>query len=297
MRRLAAAFLPLQLATAMAHEAPANAHYLANEGVMVEQGETRVLFDPLFNEDFGQYRLLPADLREALIAGKPPYDGIDAVFISHYHDDHFAPADVVEYLRAQPSVRLFAPEQAAAALREAAGAQPALLERVTAVGLQVGDEPRRFELPGLVVEAVRIPHAGWPSRLLDVENLAWRVTLVHGDGDGDGPTVLHLGDADTRDMHFARDAHFWEQRRLHLALPPYWYFLSDDGRVVLEERLRPAHAVGIHVPVSVPENPAEREPALREVDLFTRPGETRRVPDHRQDVSDEEPGRAGVQPR
>ena len=272
MRIALLASLLFALTPVAAHEDPATARYLANEGVMIEHGDTRVLFDPLFNEDFGEYRLLPEDLRAALMAGDPPWDGVDAVFISHYHDDHFSPADVVDYMRAQPGMRLFAPEQAAAALRAAAGEDPVLLEQVTAVRLEYGEQPRRFEMPGLVIDAVRIPHSGWPSQLADVENLAWRITL-----DG-GPTVLHLGDADTKVAHFTKDAPFWQQRTLHLALPPYWYFLSVHGLGVLREQLRPAHAVGIHVPVTVPEAPDERDEALRHVDLFTEPGETRQIP-------------------
>jgi hypothetical protein len=62
-----------------------------------------------------------------------------------------------------------------------------------------------------------------------------------------------------------------------MAFPPYWYFLSESGLQVLHERLRPAQTVGIHVPVTVPENAAEREPGLQDVDLFTRPGETREI--------------------
>jgi hypothetical protein len=42
--------------------------------------------------------------------------------------------------------------------------------------------------------------------------------------------------------------------------------------------LTPVHAVGIHVPVTVPENAAEREEGLEDVDLFIRPGETREIP-------------------
>ena len=281
MRIALLASLLLTLTPAVAHEDPATARYLANAGVLISHGETRVLFDPLFNESFGEYRLPPEDVRLALVRGHPPWDGIDAVFISHYHDDHFAPAEVADYLRAQPDVRLYAPEQAAAALRAAIGDEAALLERVTAVSLGYGDRPRRFDLPGLVIEAVRIPHTGWPSRLLEVENLAWRITL-----DG-GPTVLHLGDADTSDAHFARDGQFWE-RKLHLAMPPYWYFLSSDGLGVLQGRLRPEHAVGIHVPVSIPENPDDREAALSEADLFTQPGETRPIPHRHSGPANEE---------
>jgi L-ascorbate metabolism protein UlaG (beta-lactamase superfamily) len=258
---------------ASAHESAARAHYLANEGVMVEHGETKVLFDPLFNESFGQYRLVSDHLRRALFAGEPPWDGVDAVFISHYHDDHFSPQDLIEFLRVREDVHLYAPAQAVAALRAVDGADDeSLARRLHAVALAYGDDPERIEMPGLLIEAVRIPHAGWPDRAADVENIAWRVTL------DERTTVLHLGDADTKDAHFAPHEAHWRQRRLHMAFPPYWYFLSREGLRVLRERLRPMHAVGIHVPVTVPEDPAEREEGLREVDLFTRPGETRDIP-------------------
>lgn len=255
-----------------AHDDDAHARYLANEGVMVAHGETKVLFDPLFNESFGQYRVVPDDVRRALMAGAPPWDGVDAVFISHYHDDHFSPRDMLELLSARDDVRLYAPEQAITALREVARVGDAVLfERVTSIALEYGDAPRQLEIPGLLIEAVRIPHAGWPSSQADVENIAWRVTL------DEQATVLHLGDADTKDLHFGKHEGYWNRRLPHMAFPPYWYFLSDDGSRVLQERLRPAHSVGIHVPVTVPENAAEREPRLRNVDLFTRPGETRGI--------------------
>jgi L-ascorbate metabolism protein UlaG (beta-lactamase superfamily) len=258
--------------TASAHET-ARAHYLANEGVMVAHGETKVLFDPLFNESFGEYRLVPDEMRRALFAGEPPWDGVDAVFISHYHDDHFSPADLVELLRVRGDVHLYAPAQAVTALRAVDGAEEeSIARRIHAVALAYRDEPQRIAMPGLVIEAVRIPHAGWPDTAADVENIAWRVTL------DESATVLHLGDADTNDAHFAAHEDYWRQRRPHIAFPPYWYFLSREGLTVLGERLRPLHAVGIHVPVTVPEDPAERDESLREVDLFTRPGETRDVP-------------------
>ncbi|MGH8168369.1 MAG: MBL fold metallo-hydrolase, partial [Woeseiaceae bacterium] len=260
-------------APAVAHDSSARAHYLANEGVMVVQGETKVLFDPLFNESFGQYRLVPDDMRRALFAGEPPWAGVDAVFISHYHDDHFSPQDMLEFLRARDGLHLYAPEQAVAALREVTEADDeALFARVTSIALEYGDAPQQVEIPGLLIEAVRIPHSGWPDRQTHVENIAWRITL------DDQTTVLHLGDADTKDLHFEKHEEHWEGRLPHMAFPPYWYFLSAEGLRVLNQRLRPAHSVGIHVPVTIPEAAAEREPPLQGVDLFTRPGETREIP-------------------
>jgi len=60
------------------------AHYLENAGVMIERGDTKILFDPFFRSDYGQYDLVPQEMEAALFAGSPPWDGIDAIFISHH---------------------------------------------------------------------------------------------------------------------------------------------------------------------------------------------------------------------
>ena len=249
----------------------ARAHYLANEGVLIATDETRIVFDPLFRNDFGAYRLLPEELERALFAGEPPFTGLDAVFISHYHEDHFSPVDVLRLLKERGEIRLYAPAQAVMEMRRIAGENEGVFSRVTEIRLEYKDAPLVIEAADLVVEAVRIPHTGWPDRQLHVENIAYRVTL------DESTTVVHLGDADTSDVHFAQDAVYWERRSLDIAFPPYWYFQSEDGRRVLDERLKPAHAVGIHVPVEM-RNPAERPPELAEYDLFVSPGETRDIP-------------------
>ena len=107
---------------------------------------------------------------------------------------------------------------------------------------------------------------------MDVENIAYRVTL------DEETTVLHLGDADTKDVHFAHDAEYWDRRHTDIAFPPYWFFQSEDGRSVLEQRLKPTHAVGVHVPVAMPRRPEDRPPELEGYDLFVEPGETREIP-------------------
>jgi len=271
-------FLSFSIGSALA-KAPdptnrtSSAQYLANEGLMVVQGETKVLFDPLFRNSYGQYQLLPKAMEEALFAGTPPFDGIDAVFISHYHGDHFSPADILRLLNVQAGIHLYAPSQAVEALRKVAGAQDkAVFDRVSAVDLAYKDAPVSLEMEGLRIEAVRIPHAGWPTGRLDVENISWRVTL------NETTTVLHMGDADPNDVHFKRDAAYWDRGHTHMAFPPYWFFMSPGGRVILENRVKADHNVGVHVPVSIPADSASRPAELRAYDLFTEPGESRQIP-------------------
>ena len=262
--------LGLAAGNAAADEHSARAHYLANAGVMIERGETKILFDPLFRNSYGQYRLVPEDMERALFDGEPPWDGVDAVFISHYHGDHFSPPVMLDFLVARNDVHLFAPAQAVSALTDA-GATAETLARVTQVRLSYGDDPVRIEFGDLIIEAVRVPHSGWPDNMADIENIAWRVTLH------EETTVVHLGDADTKPLHYELHPDHWHGVDTDLALPPFWYFLSPRGQIVLGEHIRPTHAIGVHVPRMIPgefsTGPAD------EHDLFTMPGETREIPD------------------
>lgn len=246
------------------------ARYLANEGVLISHGETKIAFDPIFRSSFGQYLLLPEEMEAALFAGAPPFDGLDAVFISHYHGDHFSPADILRLMEAHTELQLFAPAQAVTAMRSE-GDIEVIMNRVNQVSLAYQETPIELATDSITVEAVRIPHSGWPDTRQDVENIAWRVTL------DDATTVLHLGDADPRDSHFANDAEFWGRNQPQTAFPPYWFLGSQSGRDILEQRIGAGRSIGIHVPAQIPADPLQRPDGLRGADLFTRPGETRQI--------------------
>lgn len=250
----------------------ATAFYMANEGLMVTHDDTKIVFDPLFRNDYGQYLLLPAEMEAALFAGEAPFDDIDAIFVSHHHGDHFSPADMLRLLKEQEGIQLYAPTQAVIAMRTVASADDQrVFERVNAVSLEYKESPVTLEMDGLLVEAVRIPHSGWPSGRVDIENIVWRVTM------NDATTVLHLGDADPNDVHFANNPAYWSQNQPHVAFPPHWFFSSGSGRRILQQRIGAARNVGIHVPVQISSDPIRRPSELRSADLFTIPGETRTV--------------------
>lgn len=249
--------------------ADAEVMYLANAGLMITDGESKILFDPLFRNNFGQYQLLPLEMEAALMAGVEPFAGVDAVFVSHFHGDHFSPQDVLNYLRRNEDVLLYAPMQATEALYHFTNdADSAILGRVTGLDIDYGDKAMSLSVGALAIEAFHIPHSGWPERKPEVQNVAFRVTL------NDSVTVLHMGDADARDAHFANDADLWAARQIDAAFPPYWFFTSDKGGRVLANRIRPAMAVGVHVPQVLP---PEYSAGLDQRDLFRTPGETRRI--------------------
>lgn len=250
-----------------AHDPQARATYLGNEGVLVARGQTKVLFDAFYSNSYeGTYLLVPEAISAAMLAGEPPYDGIDAIFVSHVHGDHFTAAPAIEYLRAHPSVPLYGSPQTRQAIVEEIGAEDPLLARVIAVEQAPEDAPTRLEIEGLLIEVVAIPHAGDRP---EIQNLSWRVTL-----DG-ATTVTHFGDAGTVPEHFERHAEHFAARRSQAAFPPYWFF-DAQGRAIMQRHFNAEQIIGVHVPASAAGH-GEAARARVGGDLFTDPGESREL--------------------
>jgi L-ascorbate metabolism protein UlaG (beta-lactamase superfamily) len=270
MFRLTCIFSTLLVSSLAFGHSTSSVQYLANEGVMVTYQDTKILIDPLYENSYDRYQLVPDEMREAIFAGVEPFDSIDAVFVSHNHGDHFSAEDMLRLLRAQTGARLYAPAQAVAGLRQIAQAgDESIFDRVVGLDLNYGDAPISIEANDIAVEAVHIPHSGWPTARTDIQNIAFRITL------DDNCTVLHLGDADARIVHFAADKDYWEERTIDLALPPYWFFGSDDGNEILDGLIVVRRSIGIHVPADFTD-PEQIPAELGGKELFTRPGEERR---------------------
>lgn len=220
------------------------AHYLGNSAVVVQNSGIKIMFDPFFHNDFGIYQQVPAPLREKVMAGEAPYDGIDAIFISHAHEDHFNVHDVLSYLQRHPDTLLFGPLQAVSAI-EALSLSQEIQNRLHSVNLDFGEAPVRFNKGQLDVEVVRIPHAGWPARK-EVHNLVFRVSLAQQH------TAMHMGDADPDDDHYLPYRAYWEAKKTDINFPPYWFFSSAEGRDILHEILNANKHIGVHVPVNAP---------------------------------------------
>ena len=246
---------------------PATAHFLANEAVLIEAGETKILFDPLFTNSYNTYPLIPDAMKAALMAGEAPFDGVDAVFVSHVHGDHFDAEEMNAYLARHGEVILVAPHQARLDMRQAAGLSEDFEARLRILPFVSEAQALSLDDGAIEVTAVHIPHAGGPGRA-HIQNMAYRVTL------NDAATVMHLGDA-TPDMpaYDAQAGHF-AARRSDRAFPPYW-LVSRWGGDTVRARLNADEITGIHTPIRLPiEVTASRE------DFFTEPGETRGVHRH-----------------
>ena len=184
------------------------------------------------------------------------------MLVSHAHGDHFDAGDVLRLLVKNKQLQIIAPQQAIDAILKLDGANK-YLNRINAVKLNLSDKEKILQFNNMTIEAIRIPHAGWPGRA-DIENIVYRITFKNK------ASVMHFGDADPNRLHFDKHHHLWQQSTTHVALPPYWFFGSSDGNYILQQMINAEHSIGIHVPSNVPE-------ALKnsDKDFFSKPGEIR----------------------
>lgn len=252
--------------------------YLANEGFLVRSGETSLVLDAFVIEPYGGYAALPPELWKRMLAGEPPFAGLDLALTSHVHRDHFQAAAAAEFLRARPEVAFLSSDQVVEDLLETLGeSQPGAgspaeedLARDLARGLEafLPQPGQRLteERRGVTLELVRLPHAGG-ARNAAVQNLGH--ILVVG-----GVRLLHVGDAElgTQDL----DQYDLETRAIDVALVPYWWLGDAESLARVRALTGAKHLVAMHVP---PREVAEVAAHLAALDpsvlLFDRPGASR----------------------
>jgi len=81
-----------------------------------------------------------------------------------------------------------------------------------------------------------------------LQNMVYRVSL-----DG-GTTVMHMGDADVNDAHYAPFDDHWQKQITDTAFPPYWFLTSETGQTILKDRLNTKRVIGVHVPLNEPQD-------------------------------------------
>jgi L-ascorbate metabolism protein UlaG (beta-lactamase superfamily) len=114
--------------------------------LLLEEGEARILIDPgAFSQGF-------EDLTE-----------LDAILITHQHQDHLVPENIEALMEANPEAKVYADEGSAKILAEAG---------VSAQAVHAGDE---LDIAGVKVEVVGKDHAVIHPKIAGIPNVGYVV--------------------------------------------------------------------------------------------------------------------------
>ncbi len=218
--------------------------FIGCEGVLVRSARGAVLIDALFGpEADGYHTPPPADLARVRSA-QPPFGGVDVVLATHFHDDHFEPGAVAEYLRASPRTRFASSQQAVDVLLSTA---PELRDRALAVDAPEGERVRN-EFGAVTVDAFGLSHG--KVNYADVQNLGWIVSL-------EGNTVIHLGDGIIDEKTLRRAGVI--DAPIDVGVLPFWFLTYPFGKRLVARAFRPRAIFACHVRLH------EREQVVSEI--------------------------------
>ena len=117
---------------------PIEVTYIANEGFLIAVGEEKVLIDALQRNRFG-FASTPEVVLERMNAGRPPFDGIGLMIVSHAHADHFNADMVCGFLAHRTEVNLVSSPEVVSDLADSScGEIPQAIERIREVNPEWG---------------------------------------------------------------------------------------------------------------------------------------------------------------
>lgn len=227
--------------------------YVANEGFLIEIGSKKVLVDALFDDTRITYCHVPDNsILTGMVDGKPPFEGIDLVLVTHSHQDHFSADAVRSMLENNPSTRLIAPHQVTDRLTADPSIDETVSDRITRVDVEVFRE-WKAEVAGIRVTAFRLPHSRYEvvdpdtgetiDRHRDVVNMGYLI-------EADGARVFHVGDAVLEQSRGFFENGGFPDGGVNIAFLEY-FDQSAPTREILDQWVQPEHIVFMHLP---PEN-------------------------------------------
>lgn len=211
---------------------------------MVRSASGSVLIDGLYGAEAQGYHTPPAAQLASLRAARAPFDRVDLVLATHFHEDHFDADAVAEFLRASEQTWFMSTPQAVELLLARA---PELAHRAVALqapeGVRVGRDFGAIRVEAFGLSHGQVNYAG-------VQHLGLVVTL-------DGRQIVHLGDGIIDEKALRRAGLI--DAAVDVGVLPFWFLTYPFGKRLVAHAFRPRAVFAGHIRVH------EREQVVDEI--------------------------------
>ena len=230
--------LVLGVAWGTAGQADITLTQLANAGVILTDGQARIMIDGMVVEPYAVYGGLPEAARPDFLNARGDFAGIDLALVSHRHHEHSQPEFGCQFLRSSPQTELYTSEQVIGLLREFCRDLMVGSPRIHAIAPQHG-QPEVIEIDGARVTVFPLSHG--TRKYARIQHYAHLVEIG-------GMNILHIGDAEMDPVEFERAG--LADLRLDVALIPLRFFQPGPGAELIGRYLDAPLKIAVHIPPS-----------------------------------------------
>ncbi|MGD2129942.1 MAG: MBL fold metallo-hydrolase [Lysobacterales bacterium] len=239
---------------------------LANEGIVISDGQHRVMIDGLVVEPYAVYGGLPPEDVSLFDRLEGPFKGIDIALVSHRHHEHNQPDFACRFLQKSTATRFYSSSQVIDLMREKCRKLVTTSSRIITIAPDY-DHPFVLNEPWLKLTVFPLSHG--TRKYAKIQNNGHLVEMG-------GVKILHVGDAAMDPTDFERAG--LRDIRLDVALIPFLYFQPGPGADLVQRYLNAPTKIAVHIPpgelAEVKEYMSARFP---DVLILEKPLETVRV--------------------
>lgn len=209
---------------------------LANEGVILSDGKTRIMIDGMVVEPYSIYGGLDEAAAADFSRASGAFAGIELALSSHRHHDHNQPRFACQFLRASLRTEFVSSPQVLGLMREKCR-QPLTTEpRIREIAPQYG-QPEVLQHGEVKITVFPLSHG--TRKFAKIQNYGHLVEMG-------GMKILHIGDAAMDPADFRKAG--MDQVKLDVAFIPFWYFKPGPGPEVIDQFLDASLKVAVHIP-------------------------------------------------
>ncbi len=186
----------------------------------------------MFGNGIVPYTVSTPEARARIEDAREPYDNVDAILVTHWHEDHFDADAVAAHLSHNARAVLVSSPDIVERVRQRA---PDLPDGRFRAVLPAPGGVAQVDVDGVVVRVLRVRHN--PTRRLPDQHVAFLV--------GTSAPLLHVGDADPAADNFTALASLPAADH---AVLPFWYVTNPSSRAMVVSAIRPRRIVAVHLP-------------------------------------------------
>ncbi len=220
-------------------ESAVRIRFLGNCGYLISGDGKRILVDALYKHPNPQYAHVrtPDDAFRKMLDSEPPFQKINILLVSHYHDDHFTPDMAFPFLIKHPETRMIANEHTLSLAEEKDPENYAKIKHQTVGHTPEWGEVRTVSVNGCLIKLYLVKHT--TGAHLKREFIVTQFLIELG-----GLKMLHMGD-----MYIPPNMEYFrkfglEKENIDIVFHQNWN--HDSGKILMNNFIKPKFFIAMH---------------------------------------------------